>query len=148
MTGYLLDTNAISIASASKATATPGFSDWLEEQEQLSAVYLSAVTVHEIEKGVRLLESRGAKVKAAGIELFLQGLIAGYGDRILPVDADVAREGGKLEAKAIAAGHNPGASDAMIAGTASFHRLTVITANLKHFRPFGIKVKSPAQVAP
>lgn len=54
-------------------------------------------------------------VKAAGIELFLKGVIAGYGDRILPVDAGVAREGGKLEAKAIAAGHNPGASDAMIA---------------------------------
>jgi hypothetical protein len=36
----------------------------------------------------------------------------------------------------------------MIAGTASVHRLTVITANLKHFRPFGIKVQSPEQVAP
>ncbi|WP_018237556.1 type II toxin-antitoxin system VapC family toxin [Ensifer sp. BR816] len=148
MTGYLLDTNAISMFSPSRATATPEFADWLEEQEQVSAVYLSAVTVHELEKGLRLLEARGARAKAAGIALFLQGLIAGYGDRILPVDADVAREGGKLEARAIAAGHNPGASDAMIAGTASFHRLTVITANLKHFHPFGIKVKSPVQVAP
>jgi predicted nucleic acid-binding protein len=101
--------------SPSRATATPEFADWLEGQEQVSAVYLSAITVHEIEKGVRLLEARGAMVKAAGIELFLKGVIAGYGDRILPVDAGVAREGGKLEAKAIAAGHNPGASDAMIA---------------------------------
>ena len=148
MNGYLLDTNVISMFSPSKATATPEFADWLEGQEQLSAVYLSAVTVHELEKGVRLLEAKGAKAKAAGIELFLQGLIAGYGDRILPVDADVARESGKLEAKAITAGHNPGASDAMIAGTASVHQLTVITANLKHFHAFGIKVKSPAQVAP
>lgn len=148
MTGYLLDTNVISLFSPSKATATPEFADWLEGQEQLSAVYLSAVTVHELEKGVALLEAKDARAKAAGIELFLQGLLAGYGDRILPVDADVARESGKLEAKAIAAGHNPGASDAMIAGTASVHQLTVITANLKHFRPFGIKVKSPAQVTP
>ncbi|MBB4186454.1 type II toxin-antitoxin system VapC family toxin [Sinorhizobium terangae] len=146
MTGYLLDTNAISMFSPSKATASSEFADWLDERDQLSAVYLSAVTVHEIEKGVRLLEAKGSKAKAAGIELFLQGLIAGYRDRILPVDADVAREGGKLEAKAIAAGHNPGASDAMIAGTASVHQLTVITANLKHFRPFGIKVSSPDQV--
>jgi predicted nucleic acid-binding protein len=148
VSGYLLDTNVISMFSPSRATATPEFADWLEEQEQLSAVYLSAVTVHEIEKGVHLLETRGAKAKAAGIELFLQGLIAGYGDRILPVDADVAREGGKLEARAIAAGHNPGTGDAKIAGTASVHLLTVITANLKHFRPFGIKVLSPEQVAP
>ncbi|MCA1494662.1 type II toxin-antitoxin system VapC family toxin [Ensifer sp. NBAIM29] len=147
MAGYLIDTNAISMFSPSRATATPEFTDWLEEQEQVSAIYLSAITVHEIEKGVRLLEARGSKAKAAGIELFLKGLIAGYGDRILPVDADVARESGKLDARAIAAGHNLGASDAMIAGTASFHRLTVITAKLQHFRPFGIKVKSPAQVA-
>ena len=63
MTGYLLDTNAISIFSPSRATATPEFTDWLEGQEQVSAVYLSAVTVHELEKGVRLLEARGAKAK-------------------------------------------------------------------------------------
>jgi len=71
---------------------------------------------------------------AAEAERFLVGLIAGYGDHILPVDKDIALESGRLEAKAV------------IAGTASIHKLTVITANLKHFLPFGVAVKSPNQV--
>ena len=144
---FLLDTNAISMFSPSKASASDAFADWVNEQDQLDAIYLSVVTIHEIERGVRLLEVKGAKAKAAGIHMWLQGLIAGYGDHILPVDNDVALESGKLEAKAITAGHRPGAADAIIAGTASVHKLTVITANLKHFRPFGNPVKSPDQVA-
>lgn len=130
----------------SKASASDTFADWVNEQDRLDAIYLSSLTIHEIEKGVRLLEAKGAKTKATGIRTWLQGLIAGYGDRILPVDNNVALESGRLEAKAIIAGHSPGAADAIIAGTASIHRLTVITGNLKHFRPFGIAVKSPDQI--
>lgn len=66
MSGYLLYTNVIFTFSPSRATATPEFANWLEEQKQLSAVYPSAATVHEIEKGVRLLEAKGAKAKTAG----------------------------------------------------------------------------------
>ena len=73
MSGFLLDTNVISMLSPSKATATADFRAWLEEQERLNAIYLSAVTIHEIEKGVRLLEAKGATAKAAGIEIFLRG---------------------------------------------------------------------------
>jgi toxin FitB len=52
-----------------------------------------------------------------------------------------------LEALAITAGHAPGAADAMIAGTARRHDLTVITKNLKHFQTFGIPVLTPEQAA-
>jgi predicted nucleic acid-binding protein len=61
---FLLDTNAISMFSPSKASASDAFADWLNEQDQLDAIYLSVVTIHEIEKGVRLLEVKGAKAKA------------------------------------------------------------------------------------
>jgi predicted nucleic acid-binding protein len=132
--------------SPSKTGVTPVFAEWLEEQEKLKAIYLSAMTIHEIEKGVRLLEARGATSKAALIDMFLQGLVAGYGDRILAVDAEAARESGRLEAKAVSAGHNPGALDAIIAGTASHHGLTIITHNLKHFRPFEISATSPDEL--
>jgi predicted nucleic acid-binding protein len=144
---FLLDTNAISMFSPSKASASDAFANWVNEQDRLDAIYISALTIHEIEKGVRLLDAKGAKAKAAGIHIWLQGLIAEYGDHILPVDNAVALESGKLEAKAITAGHSPGAADAIIAGTASIHKLTVITANLKHFQPFGIPVKSPDHIA-
>ncbi len=60
-----------------------------------------------------------------------------YGGR-LPIDAAVSALSGKLEAEAIAAGHCPGMADALIAGTAKAHDLTVVTLNLRHFEPFGI----------
>jgi predicted nucleic acid-binding protein len=41
---------------------------------------------------------------------------------------------------AVAQGANPGALDAMIAGTEAFHGLTMVTRNLRHFRAFGIGV--------
>ncbi|PZM17201.1 type II toxin-antitoxin system VapC family toxin [Rhizobium tubonense] len=146
MTGYLLDTNAISMFSPSRASATQAFCDWMDEQEKVNGIYLSAMTIHEIEKGVHLLQHRGATVKAAGIRFWLKGLVSIYGHNILPLDRDVAVESGQLEALAVASGHNPGAADAVIAGTAKFHRLTVITHNLKHFQPFGVAAQGPDQV--
>jgi predicted nucleic acid-binding protein len=145
MTGYLLDTNAISMFY--RANASSGFTDWANRQQMLNAIHLSAVTVHEIEKGIRLLEHKGAAAKAAGTRLWLLGLVAGYGSSILPLNAETARVSGALEAAAIAAGHSPGAADAMIAGTAAHHGLTVVTRNLKHFKQFGIPVLTPDQVA-
>jgi prevent-host-death family protein len=47
----------------------------------------------------------------------------------------------------VAAGHNPGMADAVIAGIAEAHDLTVITRNVKHFRPFDIRVASPDDAA-
>jgi predicted nucleic acid-binding protein len=146
VTGFLLDTNAVSMFSPSKAGASSAFAGWVGEQEKLETIYLSAVTIHEIEKGIRLLEGRAATSKATLIELFLQGLIAGYGDRILPIDAETALESGRLEARAMSAGHSPGMADAIIAGTASLRGLTIITHNLKHFLPFEVAVKSPDEL--
>jgi predicted nucleic acid-binding protein len=146
VTGYLLDTNAVSMFSPLKAGTSSGFAGWVEAQEKRETIYLSAVTIHEIEKGIRLLESKGATSKATLIGLFLQGLIAGYGDRILPIDAETALESGRLEARVISTGHSPGMADAMIAGTASLRGLTIITRNLKHFLPFGVAMKSPDEL--
>ncbi|CAN7218166.1 type II toxin-antitoxin system VapC family toxin [Rhizobium sp. LjRoot30] len=147
MNGFLLDTNAISMFSPSQAAASEGFMAWMEEQERANGIYLSAVTVHEIEKGVRLLDHRGATAKAAAIRFWLLGLVSFYGDNILPFDAAVAQLSGELEAMAVSAGHSPGAADAMIAGTAKAHGLILITRNLKHFESFAIKVRSPDMIA-
>ncbi|PWE57856.1 VapC toxin family PIN domain ribonuclease [Metarhizobium album] len=148
MSGFLLDTNAISMFSPSQAKASEDFTAWLEEQERENGIYLSAVSIHEIEKGIRLLDHRGATAKASAIRFWLLGLVSFYGDNILPIDAAVAQLSGELEAMAVTAGHSPGAADAMIAGTAKAHGLTLVTRNLKHFEPFGIAVRSPDEPAP
>ena len=145
MSRYLLDTNVISMLSPSRAGASPGFVDWLERMDAQGRIVLSVVTIHEIEKGIALLEHKGAVAKAAGLKVWLAGLVATYDDKILGVDAAAAAIGGRLEALAIAAGHAPGMADATIAGIAKAHDCVVIASDTRHFLPFGIEALLPEE---
>lgn len=58
-------------------------------------LFLSVVTIHEIEKGIALLEHKGATAKAAALKLWLAGLVATYDDKIIGVDAHVAAVAGR-----------------------------------------------------
>lgn len=145
MSGYLLDTNVVSLLSPSKGEASPKFLSWLDEADAKGDLFLSAVTVHEIERGITLVERKGATAKARDLRQWMDGLASAYEDRILPVDAAVSAISGRLEAEAMSAGHNPGMSDALIAGTAKAHDLIVVTDNQRHFAPFGVE-NMPAPV--
>jgi predicted nucleic acid-binding protein len=145
--GYLLDTNVISMLSPSRAEASAPFLEWLERMDNEGRVFLSVVTIHEIEKGIALLERKGATAKAAGLRVWLLGLVAAYDDKILAFDASAAALAGQLEAKAISAGHDPGMADAIIAGVAKAHDLVIVTRNTKHFLPFGLDITSPNEAA-
>jgi len=148
VTGLLLDTNVISMFAPTKVVQNKAFADWLEERETHEGVFLSAVTIHEIVKGAELLRARGATAKAKLVDAFLQELMTHYEDRILALDAEAGVEAGRLEAKAVAAGSAPGAADAMIAGIASRHALTIVTLNLKHFQAFDVPLMSPEEILP
>ncbi|MDR0781014.1 MAG: PIN domain-containing protein [Pseudomonadales bacterium] len=143
MSAYLLDTDVISMLAPARATVSAKVLDWLERMDAESRLFLAAVTIHEIEKGIALLEYKRAKEKAARLQVWLTDLIATYGDKIIAFDAAAATFAGRLEAKAIAAGHNPGMADAAIAGIAQAHDLIVLTGNTRHFLPFGIPAWSP-----
>lgn len=142
MTAYLLDTNVVSLLSPSRIQTATGLIAWLNKIEETAEFFLSVVTVHEIERGILLLERKGATAKASSLRRWMDGLYATYEDRILPIDAAVSALSGRLEAEAIAAGHSPGMADALIAGTAETHDLTVVTQNLRHFEPFSINAIS------
>jgi predicted nucleic acid-binding protein len=143
LSGFLLDTNVISMLSPAQAKASARFLDWLERVDSDGLVFLSVVAIHEIEKGIALLEQKGATAKAAGLKLWLAGLVAGYDDRIIQIGASTAALAGQLEAKAISAGHDPGMADATIAGIAKARNLVIVTRDTKHFLPFGIGVATP-----
>ena len=143
MSGFLLDTDVISMLSPSGAAASERFLTWLERMDGEGRVFLSVVTIHEIEKGIALLERKGATAKATGLRAWLSGLAAAYDDKILGLDASAAAIAGQLEAKAIAGGYDPGMADALIAGIAAAHDLVVVTRNTRHFAPFGVEVSSP-----
>ncbi len=143
MRGFLLDTDVVSMLSPARRRASPGFLEWLERVDGEGRVFLSVVAIHEIEKGIALLEHKGAKTKADGLRVWLAGLAAAYDNKIMPIDADAAALAGQLEAKALCAGYDPGMADAAIAGIAKARDLMVITLDTKHFLPLGIAVAIP-----
>ncbi|MDN5929431.1 MAG: type II toxin-antitoxin system VapC family toxin [Hyphomicrobiales bacterium] len=138
MSGYLLDTNVVSLLSPSKGKESSKFLTWLDEADAKNELFLSVVTIHEIERGITLLDRKGATAKARDLRQWMDGLVSTYEDRILPIDEAVSAISGRLEAEAVSAGHNPGMADALIAGTAKAHALTVVTLNLRHFVPFAV----------
>ncbi len=129
--------------SPARAEASAPFLEWLERVDSEGRVFLAVVAIHEIEKGIALLEHKGATAKAAGLKIWLAGLVASYDDKIIPVDLSVAALAGQLEARAISAGHDPGMADATIAGIAKAHGLVIVTRNSKHFVPFEVGVATP-----
>lgn len=143
MSGFLLDTNVVSMLAPSKAEVSDRFVDWLERMDAAGRIFLSVVSVHEIEKGIVLLDLKGATARAADLRTWLGGLVATYDDKIVGIDTRSAALGGRFEANALAAGHAPGMADAAIAGIAAAHGLVVVTRDSRHFLPFGIPVLSP-----
>lgn len=133
--------------SPSRAEASARFLEWLERIDGEGRLFLSVVTIHEIEKGIALLEHKGATAKAAGLKVWLAGLAATYDDKIIPLDGSAAALAGQLEAKAISAGHDAGMADAIIAGIAKAHDLVIVTRNTRHFLPFGAAMLSPDEAA-
>lgn len=147
MSGFLLDTNVISMLSPAKTEVSDAFLEWLERMDNENRLFLCVVTIHEIEKGIALLEHKGATAKAAGLRVWLSGLVAAYDDKILELNLAAAALSGQLEALAIKAGHDPGMADATIAGIAKAHDLAIVTRNTKHFLPFDVRAITPDEAA-
>lgn len=133
--------------SPSRTDAPVAFLEWLERADSERGVFLTVVTIHEIEKGIALLDHKGATAKAAALRLWLAGLVSTYADKIIGFDAGSAALAGQLEAKALSAGYDPGMADAMIAGIAKYHDLHVVTGNTRHFLPFDVPVSAPVDLA-
>ncbi|AIC26233.1 toxin-antitoxin system toxin protein FitB 1 [Rhizobium etli bv. mimosae str. IE4771] len=148
MTAYLLDTNIISKFAPGKAPPSDPVQRWFHDQGQADALFLSALTVAEIEKGMRSLHRRGGIERAKRLAEWLDAVADTFGDRILPMDSVVARVAGALEDEAESKGCYPGLGDLIIAATARAYNLTVVTENLRHFQPLDVPVDLPAAFQP
>lgn len=147
--GLLIDTNIISLFSPDqKEKPSDAVKVWFHEQGAADSLYLSAMTIAEIEKGMRSLHRRGGIERAKRLNAWLDFVVDSFGDRILNIDPIVARIAGALEDAAMAKGRHPGLGDVIIAATAKAYDLTVITANLKHFIPLGVACDLPAVIHP
>jgi predicted nucleic acid-binding protein len=143
LSGYLLDTNVISISAPASPARDRTLLDWLEAHTDL--LFLSVVTIAEIESGIANAARKDARRKAAALTDWLEAVLHLYGRRVLPVDTIVARAAGRLNGFARAAGISPGFADIAIAATAATHDLTILTRNLRHFEPLGLAVLDPFQ---
>jgi toxin FitB len=137
---YLVDTNVIS-AGAPSRLAPPALIAWMDHHS--AQLYLSAVTVAEIEDGIAKARREGATRKAADLDGWLETLLHLYGERVLAFDIVAARMAGMLFDRARAQGQAPGFADIIIAATALQHGLMVLSRNLKHFEPLGVRVLDP-----
>jgi len=147
MAGYLLDTNALSIlAPPSAAHAARDFDRdifraWVRQHDQ--ELFLSTITLAEIQAGISQLERKGAASRAAGLAHWLGAILELYQSRTLPLNSSTALETGRMLDRATGAGVAPGFEDAAIAATAAVHGLTVVTANRRHFGHFKVNFIAP-----
>ncbi len=147
MSGYLLDTNVISMFAPSKGALSDNFGTWLQKADAKGELFLSVITVHEIAKGITKLRQRGATARAEELQLWLTGLVTDFDDKIIGFDIAIARAAGQMEGIANFSGHSPGMADAIIAGTAAVHDHIVVTNNEKHFIPLRVPAQSPERIA-
>ncbi len=140
MSGYLIDTNVISELTRPKPNK--GVLAFLTEQQ---APFVSIITVHELIYGIERLED-GSKRQAA-LRSTIDEFLSTFAERILPANEPVARAAGLIRAKAHKQGHTAHLADALIAGTALVHGLTVATRNVGDFEGLGVPISDPWGVA-
>ncbi len=143
---YLVDTNVFSAGAPTKAAPQSNLIGWMERNSQ--RLYLSAITVAEVEDGIAKARREGASRKAERLAEWLQTLLHLYSARVLPIDIPIARVLGGLSDHARVAGHAPSFADLAIAATAQVHGYTVLTRTLRHFRGLGIAVHDPFKSLP
>lgn len=135
---YVLDTNVVSELRKAKAgKADANVTAWAMRVPAWS-LYLSAITVLELEVGVLLVERRDPAQGAVLRRWFADHVLPTFADRVLPIDTAVARTCAKLHVP------NPRADrDALIAATALAHGMTVVTRNVADFEPLAAPLLNP-----
>ena len=131
---FVLDTCALS--ELSRPAPDRNVAAWFDAQDA-GALYLSVLTVGEIEKGIIALR---ASRKRSALASWLATLRSTYAERLLPIDATIATIWGRLTALVERRGGVLGVVDGLIAATALHHGYTVVTRNIADFAGTGVPV--------
>lgn len=133
---FLLDTNVVSRLRQNRPVNQPALA-WAATNPR-SAMFVSVVTVMEIEVGVLRLERRDARQGRALRRWLENSVLEAFDGRILGVDTAVARRAAALQVPDPAP-----VADSLIAATALEHALTVVTHNVRDFTFPGVQLYDP-----
>ena len=133
---FLIDTNVLSeLRREDRADAR--VAAWARSVDHLQ-IYLSAITILEIEAGTLLLARRDAQ-QGRVLRTWIDGhVLPAFDGRILAVDTAVAQRCAQLHVPDRRAERG-----ALIAATALVHRLKVVTRNVADFKPMGLDPINP-----
>ena len=135
---YLLDTNVVSeLRKAKSGKADPKVIAWAKSVSA-SSLFLSVITILELETGILLIERRDATQGRLWRGWLESHVLPAFMGRILPVDVPVAQCWAKLHVP------DPRADRAaLIAATGLVHGMTVITRNIADFQATGVELLNP-----
>ncbi|MCY3769023.1 MAG: type II toxin-antitoxin system VapC family toxin [Gammaproteobacteria bacterium] len=135
---YLLDTNVVSeLRKVRSGKADSNVASWIGTVDA-GALYLSVVSILELEMGVLQMERRDPGQGALLRTWLDKYVLSEFVERVIPVDIPVARRCARL--------HVPdplSERDAIIAATAVVHGMTVVTRNVSDFSASGVSAINP-----
>ena len=135
---FLLDTNVVSeLRKVRLGNADKHVARWADSVDAAD-LFLSAITIQELEIGILLAERRDPAQGAVFRAWLNSHVLPAFSGRVLAVDTAVAQRSARLHVP------NPRpVRDGLIAGTALVHGMTVVTRNVADFEPTGVPVLNP-----
>lgn len=135
---YLLDTNVVSeFRKLGSGQINSNVKIWAEETDP-ELMFLSAISILELEIGVLQVERRDKKQGQVLRKWLSKYVLPAFSERVLPIDLAVAQRCAGLHVP------NPKSDrDALIASTAIEHRMTIVTRNISDFSQSGVKIFDP-----
>jgi toxin FitB len=139
MNGCLIDTNVLSeLRKAKRCDA--GVRQWFEETAA-EELFISVLVLGEIRQGIERIRLRDP-AQARALEKWLLWIADEFHDRLLPVDAKVADQWGRLGLR-----QPVPVLDAFLAATAQVHGLTIVSRDEEGFRNAGVTVINPFSIS-
>lgn len=132
---FLLDTNVVS--ELRKPRCNPKVRGWVAAQSP-AGLFLSVVSLLELETGVRRMERRDSRQGALLRQWLDSQVLPAFEGRVLIIDSAVVRCAASLQ---VPDAHPQG--DVLIAATALVHGLTVVTRNTPDFERTGVALLNP-----
>ncbi len=141
---YLLDTNIVSMLDSRRRPHAPALVEWLDRNG--GSLYLSVMTITEIDAGILKLRREGKTERADALESLVATIVADFDDRVLPIDIATAHHvallGERVHRQPI------GLPDLIIAATAVRHGLVLLTRNMGEIGRLGIEARDPFVALP